>query len=298
MIIDLEKNCEAFLTYLELEKKTSQNTLTAYRHDLQEFRNFCDELEIKALKYVTIKVIKRYVGHMNGRDLDKSSIARKMTTLRMFFDFLLDRELIDYNFIKDIKNPKFRRKLPEIISEKEFEKAASVSQSLEQNQFKILLHEAILELLYGCSLRVSEVCSVKTGDIDFLKGSIRVLGKGSKVRIVPVGRVSLDCLKKYYDIRIGISVSPYFLINHLGNNINVKYVYRLVNRYLSVVTEIEKKSPHVLRHSSATHMLDNGADLLAIKEILGHENLSTTQIYTHVSIERLRSIYKKAHPKS
>lgn len=125
-----------------------------------------------------------------------------------------------------------------------------------------------------------------------------MLGKGSKVRIVPVGRVSLDCLKKYYDIRIGISVSPYFLINHLGNNINVKYVYRLVNRYLSVVTEIEKKSPHVLRHSSATHMLDNGADLLAIKEILGHENLSTTQIYTHVSIERLRSIYKKAHPKS
>ena len=298
MIIDLEKNCEAFLAYLELEKKTSQNTLTAYRHDLQEFRNFCDELEIKAISSVTIKVIKRYVGHMNGRDLDKSSIARKMTTLRMFFDFLLDRELIDYNFVKDIKNPKFRRKLPEIISEKEFEKAASVSQSLEQNQFKILLHEAILELLYGCSLRVSEVCSVKTGDIDFLKGSIRVLGKGSKVRIVPVGRVSLDCLKKYYDIRIGISVSPYFLINHLGNNINVKYVYRLVNRYLSVVTEIEKKSPHVLRHSSATHMLDNGADLLAIKEILGHENLSTTQIYTHVSIERLRSIYKKAHPKS
>lgn len=298
MIIDLEKNSEAFLAYLELEKKTSQNTLTAYRHDLQEFRNFCDELEIKALSSVTIKVIKRYVGHMNRRDLDKSSIARKMTTLRMFFDFLLDRELIDYNFVKDIKNPKFRRKLPEIISEKEFEKAASVSQSLEQNQFKILLHEAILELLYGCSLRVSEVCSVKTGDIDFLKGSIRVLGKGSKVRIVPVGRVSLDCLKKYYDIRIGISVSPYFLINHLGNNINVKYVYRLVNRYLSVVTEIEKKSPHVLRHSSATHMLDNGADLLAIKEILGHENLSTTQIYTHVSIERLRSIYKKAHPKS
>ena len=298
MIIDLEKNCEAFLVYLELEKKTSQNTLTAYRHDLREFRNFCEELEIKALQNISLKVVKRYVGHMNGRDLDKSSIARKMTTLRMFFDFLLDRELIDYNFVKDIKNPKFRRKLPEIISEREFEKAASVSQTLEQNQFKILLHEAILELLYGCSLRVSEVCSVKTGDIDFLKGSIRVLGKGSKVRIVPVGRVSLDCLKKYYDIRIGISVSPYFLINHLGNSINVKYVYRLVNRYLSVVTEIEKKSPHVLRHSSATHMLDNGADLLAIKEILGHENLSTTQIYTHVSIERLRSIYKKAHPKS
>jgi len=298
VIIELVENSDDFLAFLELQKKTSQKTIIAYRHDLQEFREFCDERKIETLSAVSIKTIKRYVGHLNGRDLDKSSIARKMTTLRMFFDFLLDRELIDYNFVKDIKNPKFRRKLPEIISEKEFEKTASVSQNLESNQYKVLLHEAILELLYGCSLRVSEVCSVKTADIDFTNGSLRVLGKGSKIRIVPIGRISLNCLREYKLVRDGISMSPGFLITDRRNNVNVKYVYRLVNRTLSVITEIEKKSPHVLRHSSATHMLDNGADLLAIKEILGHENLSTTQIYTHVSIERLRSIYKKAHPKS
>ncbi|GAB1442128.1 tyrosine-type recombinase/integrase [Ignavibacteriales bacterium] len=298
MTIDLKQACTGFQDFLVHSKKSSANTVVAYKNDLEDFLDFCEGIKVTSVEQISVKTVKRFLGNLGSSGLDKSSIARKMTTVRMFFEYLLEKEIIEYNFVKDIKNPKFRRKLPEIISDKEFVKTAALAPKMEQNEFKVLLHEAILELLYGCSLRVSEVCSINTKDIDFAGGSIRVTGKGSKTRLVPVGRVSLSILKDFKELKEKCFVNPRFLVNHLGKEVNVKYIYRVVNEYLSKITDIDKKSPHVLRHSSATHMLDNGADLLAIKEILGHANLSTTQIYTHVSIERLRSIYKKAHPKS
>lgn len=298
MTVNLKQACTGFEDFLVHAKKSSTNTVIAYTNDLEDFLIFCERIKITSVDQVSVKIVKRFLGSLGSSGLDKSSIARKMTTVRMFFEYLLEKELIEYNFVKDIKNPKFRRKLPEIISDKEFVKTTALAPKLEQKEYKVLLHSAILELLYGCSLRVSEVCSIKTQDIDFNGSSIRVTGKGSKTRLVPVGRVSLQVLSDYKEFKEKCFVNPHFLVNHLGKEVNVKYIYRIVNEYLSNITDIEKRSPHVLRHSSATHMLDNGADLLAIKEILGHENLSTTQIYTHVSIERLRSIYKKAHPKS
>jgi len=295
---NLHHFCEEFVAVLKNGRHNSQNTVVAYENDLDGFAGFCDQIDVTDIHKVTVKTVKRYLVHLNSLGLDRSSIARKMTTLRVFFDHLVDIEEIDYNFVKDIKNPKFQRKLPDIVSEQEFECTAKLASNSAENKFKDLFHNAILELLYGCSLRVSEVCSVKSEDIDLSRGSLRVTGKGSKTRMVPIGRKSIKVLAEYWELRKAMIPDPVFLINANGRRVNQQYIYRLVRRLLTNTTEIKKKSPHVLRHSSATHMLDHGADLLAIKEILGHENLSTTQIYTHVSIERLKGIYKKAHPKS
>ena len=158
--------------------------------------------------------------------------------------------------------------------------------------------KAIFELLYGCAFRVSEVCSLNLGDLDFYSMSIRILGKGSKVRLVPIGTKSTEVMKEYLSSLESRSNEIPLFVDKSGDRINRFYIYGIVKKYLKEVTDIAKKSPHILRHSAATHMLDNDADLLAVKEILGHENLSTTQIYTHVSIERLKKTYKKAHPKS
>ncbi len=295
---NLHHFCEEFIAVLKNGRNNSQNTVIAYENDLDGFIGFCDQVDVTDIHKITVKTVKRYLVHLNSLGLDRSSIARKMTTLRVFFDHLVDLEEVDYNFVKDIKNPKFQRKLPDIVSEQEFEYTAKLASNSAENKFKDLFHNAILELLYGCSLRVSEVCSVLSEDIDLGRGSLRVTGKGSKTRMVPIGRKSLKVIAEYWEVRRNLSPDPVFLINANCRRVNQQYIYRLVRRLLTNTTDIKKKSPHVLRHSSATHMLDHGADLLAIKEILGHENLSTTQIYTHVSIERLKGIYKKAHPKS
>jgi len=158
--------------------------------------------------------------------------------------------------------------------------------------------KAIFEILYGCAIRVDELCKLNYGDLDLKEQTLKVFGKGSKMRIVPVGEKSVEVINKYLKLKaFDVPTVPLFT-NRKGKRIYQRFVHRLVNKYLSRVTDLKKKSPHVLRHSAATHMLDNGADLKAVKEILGHESLSTTQIYTHVSVERLKSTYKRSHPKS
>jgi site-specific recombinase XerD len=171
-----------------------------------------------------------------------------------------------------------------------------VEEEKELKEAKLII--AIIELLYGCALRVDELCKLNNIDLDLKEKIIKVVGKGSKMRIVPIGDKSISIVNEYLSIKKKNGGKEALLITKKGNRIYPRYVHRIVNKYLSKVTDIKKKSPHILRHSAATHMLDNGADLRAVKEILGHENLSTTQIYTHVSIERLKSAYKKAHPKS
>jgi len=169
----------------------------------------------------------------------------------------------------------------------------------EENDNNVIIRDkAIFELLYGCALRVSELCGLNIIDVDLKNLSVRVFGKGSKIRIVPIGTKSLSNIKRYSDSQIERDVKSPFFINSKNERISRRQIYSIVKKHLTRVSDIKKKSPHILRHSAATHMLDNNADIMAVKEILGHENLSTTQIYTHVSIERLKSSYKKAHPKS
>jgi site-specific recombinase XerD len=286
-----------FLIQLSSVEQCSNNTIIAYRNDLSQFLEFCETRNINSVIDFNERIIRNYIIELNDNELSKTSISRKLSSLRSFINYLLNEEKIKQNPSKNIPNPKIKRKLPETISLDSFLKIYMlVDESKDINKARVI--KVIFELLYGCALRVSELCNLNYGDVDLLNKTIKVTGKGNKTRIVPIGSKSLLILEDYLLEREAIKKNDPLIITQKGKRIYPKLVGRLTNKYVGLVSSIEKKSPHIFRHSAATHMLDNGADLLAIKEILGHQNLSTTQIYTHVSVERLKELYKKAHPKS
>lgn len=287
-----------YLLELSSVRRYSPQTIRSYKNDLSKFQNFCQEKSKVSIELITEKFIKSFLVKLNDEELSKISMSRILASVRGLFKYAFQNELIKTNPAAYIKNPKTPRKLPEIASEQNIISIYNELSKEESHKKKNLLVKVIFELLYGCSLRVSELCSLKVSDYLAKEKSLRVLGKGSKTRIVPVGSKSLEIINEYLSTFPYGKISEMLIRNEKGKSISTKYVYRAVNKYLSIVSDLKKKSPHVLRHSSATHMLDNGADLRAVKEILGHENLSTTQIYTHVSIERLKATYKKSHPKS
>jgi site-specific recombinase XerD len=293
---------ERMLSELSGVKRASQNTIEAYSRDINQFISFCQSNNISEIKKINEKTIRQFIISLGELLLSKSSISRKLSSLRHLFDYAIRNDLIDKNPIAKIPNPKVTRKLPETINLDSFlEIYRLIDKDFADNLISTDIAartKAIFELLYGCAFRVSELCSLNIGDIDFHDMSIKVLGKGSKFRTVPIGLKSLKVIKEYFNfLRFDKSSQPLF-VDKKNERLNRHYVYQLVKKYISRVSDIHKKSPHILRHSAATHMLDRDADIMAIKEILGHENLSTTQIYTHVSIERLKKSYKKAHPKS
>jgi len=295
MTDNISKIIENLLTELSGIARVSENTLSAYKSDLNDFVQFCNEYEITSINQINARHIKTYLMTLNEKKYSKSSVARKLSALRKLFDFGIKNDLIHSNPVKKISNPKIQRKLPETISSSFYEEILQTIEKKIENPEQRKRNKAIFELLYGCALRVSELCNLNVEDVDIKKMSIRILGKGSKVRIVPLGTKSLPIIMDYMNSRNDNNNALF--VDDEGKRINRFFVYRLVKNFLKEI-EIKKKSPHILRHSAATHMLDRDADLLAVKEILGHENLSTTQIYTHVSIERLKKIYKQAHPKS
>ena len=286
-----------FLSELKGIKNASQNTVSAYQRDLLQFKNFILEKNISELNKITKKHIRFFIVHLNSSGNSTSTIARKLTTLRGIFLFSIRNGFIETNPLKDISNPKIKRKIPETLSLKSFE---NVIQNLSKKEVeeKDLLLIAIFELLYGSALRVSELCSLNYGDIDLTNKVVKVIGKGSKERILPLGEQSILAIKNYLNFLDAKSKSSPLFLTKTKKRIYPRIIQKYVKENIQMVSDISKKSPHVLRHSAATHMLDNGADLLSVKEILGHENLSTTQIYTHVSIERLKKTYKSSHPKS
>ena len=281
-------------------KRHSKHSLIAYKGDLEAFEGFCTERGVTEVSGITKRILREYVLFLHSKKYSSVTISRKLSSLKGLLTFAFKNDIIEQNISSFIKKPKIRRKLPEVISAEDFNVtlAAIDREAAVRPEMDTALIRVIFELLYGCSLRVSEVCAILTKDIDLRSRTIKVLGKGNKERLVPVGVQSIPVLKSYMQSRGSTLFVGSFLTTKDGRSIYPKLVYRLVRHFLSQVSEITRKSPHILRHSSATHMLDNGADLAAIKEILGHANLSTTQIYTHVSIERLKSIYKKTHPKS
>lgn len=277
--------------------RASDNTVQAYTRDINEFIKFCDVSNITILSSVSDKTIRHFIMGLSANKVEKTTISRKLSSLRKLFEYAIRNEIIENNPIAKIPNPKSKRKLPETINLDSFLEIYNLIN--KENEFveaKRII--AIFELLYGCAFRVSELCSLNIGSLDFGTSSIRVLGKGSKTRIVPLGGKSALVVKEYLNVLENSNHSFPLFVSKDGNRIDRFEVYNLVKKYIGMVSDINKKSPHILRHSAATHMLDNEADIMAVKEILGHENLSTTQIYTHVSIERLKQSYKKAHPKS
>lgn len=290
----IEKILKEYLRYLKSIRRYSDNTVKSYRADLEEFTSYCLEYSKKDISEISEKFIKSYLMVLSESGITKKSISRKISSIKGLFKFAYLNEYIKANPASAISGPKIPRKLPEVASSdaildayKEIDK--------EKDSEKI---KAMFELLYGCAIRVDELCKLNYGDLDLKEQTLKVLGKGSKMRIVPVGDKSVEVINKYLKINKFNSHSLPLFTTEKGKRIYPRMVHRLVNKYLSLVTDLKKRSPHVLRHSAATHMLDNGADLKAVKEILGHENLSTTQIYTHVSVERLKSTYKRSHPKS
>jgi len=293
MAVKISQAIEQFLSQISNIRRYSDNTIKAYRIDLSEFNHFCEQNAKENIDNITEKVLKQYLVNLVQKELDQKSISRKLSAIRSLFKFAFINEMIESNPASAISNPKTRRKLPSVVDVKTLE------QLIDKNEISTNIFEKIIfELLYGCALRVSELCNLRYKDIDFYSGTIRILGKGNKVRIVPIGKKSREILECYLNENPVNSQDDYLIRTEKNNKIYPRLVYRIVNRNLTKVTDVKNKSPHTLRHSAATHMLDNGADLRVVKEILGHENLSTTQIYTHVSIERLKATYKKSHPKS
>lgn len=291
----IDQLIEMYLSELKSIKRYSQNTIKSYREDLVGFNNFCSNAQKESIENITNKNIKSYLMKLNELGFDRRSISRKLASVRGLFKYAFQRGSVETNPSLQIQNPKLDKKLPEVVTLDSF---LNIYQNIDQSEKNPLTIQVIFELLYGCALRVSELCGINNSDIDLRNMVLKIRGKGNKERIVPIGGKSLDIIEKYFEWKKSLFHTDAFLINSKGQRIYPRYIHRVVQKYLSKVTDVKKRSPHVLRHTAATHMLDRGADIRVVKEILGHENLSTTQIYTHVSIERLKSAYKKAHPKS
>ncbi|MCU0343063.1 MAG: tyrosine-type recombinase/integrase [Ignavibacterium sp.] len=286
---------EKYISEIKNIRRYSDNTIKSYSTDLLEFVEYCIEKNKTDLSEITEKFIKSYLMVLSEKDLDKKTIARKLAAIRSSFKYAFQNDVITENPLSFIANPKSARKLPEVIPSNLILEIYKLADEVDKNPELI---KVVFELLYGCALRVSELCDLKFSSLDLKKAQIRVLGKGNKMRIVPIGEKSLIILNDYLAKNPVNYFDGYLIRSKKNDKLYPRLVYRMINKYLTKVSDLKKKSPHILRHSAATHMLDNGADLRAVKEILGHENLSTTQIYTHVSIERLKSTYKKSHPKS
>jgi site-specific recombinase XerD len=293
--MQIKKLINSYLDYTESIKRYSPQTVKAYHTDLNQFLEFCNSLNKFTAKDLTEKFIKKYLMHLSEIGLETRSISRKLASVRGLMKYAFRSQIINTNPVRYIKNPRSNKKLPEITTTESVLKIYNLADEAEDEPARV---KVIFELLYGCALRVSELCHLNYGDLDIKGRTLRVKGKGSKIRIVPVGQKSIEIIEEYFNITVHNNNNQPLIKTKGGNRIYPRFVYRVINKYLSKVTDIKKKSPHVLRHSAATHMLDRGADLRAVKELLGHENLSTTQIYTHVSVERLKSTYKKSHPKS
>jgi site-specific recombinase XerD len=283
----------SYLEYISKVKNYSDMTIKSYREDFDLFSRFCNDSSKNDISDVSERFIRSFLIYLNTNGYNKKSINRKLSSLKGMFNFGINNEIITYNPTGNISGLKNSIKIPEIIGQSIF---PQIMLLIDKESKEPELEKVIFELLYGCALRVSELCDLNINDLNLNRKSLTIHGKGSKIRNVPVGEKSIIAINNYLKIRNSTELS--LITNKKGRKLNQKRVYNIINKYLSMVTDIEKKSPHILRHSAATHMLDNGADLLAVKEILGHENLSTTQIYTHVSIERLKNTYKKSHPKS
>ena len=284
---------ESFIKHLTDERNYSEHTVKAYRGDLENFRDFLLKEE-KKIEDTDIATINAYVSTLYGKN-SPASVERKISAIRSFFSYLVRKDIVAQNPAKLVRTPKKEKHLPVFLSVDEVFNLVDVKDP-EKNPLRVR-DRAVLELLYSSGLRVSELAGATLADLSIGEAIIRVRGKGNKERIVPVGSKALSALGEYLDIREELKpVSDRIFLNSRGRGITTRSLARIIKKY-GLVSGISKNvSPHVLRHSFATHLLAGGADLRAIQEMLGHASLSTTQRYTHLSVERIMEVYDKAHP--
>lgn len=289
-----------FFEFLQFQKRYSKNTLISYKNDLASFFSFLEnqypETTIPEIKSVYVR---SWMADMMECKMSARSTNRKISSLRSFFKYLLKKEIVHVNPVVSITSPKIPKRLPQFIT---VEDAIKLFSSIEFSAgFKGLTEKLLLQVLYYTGIRKAELISIKEYDIDKMNSQVKILGKGNKERIIPVSNFLINDLLFYRDQKkkLGLCNEIHTLfVTEKGSSLDPKQVYNIVKKYLALVTTIEKKSPHILRHTFATHLMNNGAELNAVKELLGHASLAATQIYTHNSIEKLKDVYKKAHPKA
>lgn len=294
----LDSYVRPFLSYLRVEKGLSENTLEAYRRDLEKFEAYI-QTRGSTLPRVQRADVVDFLGSLYRRGLDSRSVARHLVTIRNFYRFLLLEELLTEDPAANIESPKLRQSLPEFLTMDEVERL------LRQPSRETVIGKrdlAIIELMYSTGLRVSEVCNLRVSDLHCEAGRVHCVGKGNKERIVPVGRQAIRALETYLrESRPRLlrdRVSPCLFLNHWGGRVNRVGLWKMLNEYGRRAELRKNLTPHMLRHSFATHLLDRGADLRSVQMMLGHSDISTTQIYTHVVEERLKQVYKAHHPRA
>lgn len=290
----------AFIDYLELERKYSAHTVLAYQKDLEAFFCFVKELyEVEDPKMISYTFVRSWIAQLAEAGVSHRSINRKISSLKAFYKFLLKTGDITHSPLAQHKSLKMKKEIQVPFSEAEVDKVLKALQASEE--FSDLRDLAIVSLFYATGMRRSELINLKISDVDFSAHNIKVLGKRNKERIIPLIFWVEEGLKKYLEARENYGVdknNPFLLLTNKGDKLYETFVYRIINDYFSKVSHKTKTSPHMLRHTFATHLLNNGADLNAVKELLGHASLASTQVYTHTSIAELGRVYKNAHPRN
>ncbi len=298
--MDFDSAVRSYLSALEVEKNVSPHTLMAYATALEQFGVYLNEEcgGVQTITEIQPAIIRPFLGWMHDRGLSKRSMRMKLAAVRGLFRFHLRSGTIESNPAALLVSPKMESRLPSFLRESE---AEAMREAFDATKAIGLRDRALCELLYGSGLRVSEALALNVGDINEATRWVRVLGKRRKERIVPIPASALECIREYVAKRGQLATNtdePALFVGARGKRLTSVAAWRIVHKALTPITESQKKSPHVLRHSFATHLLDNGADLSAVSDMLGHSSLSTTQVYTHVSVERLKEAYKRAHPRS
>lgn len=291
---------ELFFKYLQYEKRYSPHTLTSYHTDLGQFALYLEQVyQITDAAEADHTIIRSWLLTLVQNNIQPRSINRKIACLRSYYRFLLAQQRIPANPMLRIKAPKASKKLPAFVAEEPFNNF--LDSFTFEDSFEGQRDRLILEFLYGTGMRLAELINVTEADVNFSAKTVRVLGKGNKERILPLNESLVQSISSYLKYKKSLPAdnnSEKLLVTTKALPLYPKFVYRVVKKHISLVTTSEHNSPHVLRHSFATHLLNKGADLNAIKELLGHASLAATQVYTHNSIERLKSIFEKAHPKA
>ena len=297
----MTKFIELFKAFLEEERHFSDHTITSYLNDLNQFEKFIKTtLNIDKIRVEEISKhhIRAFMAELFNRKLQKRSLARKLATLRSFFNYLIMTEVLTSNPAAQVSTPKPDKILPKFVHQNDLN---DMLDTYKIETFSDMRNITILELFYSTGMRLSELINLQETDFSKNHSTVKVTGKGSKQRVIPLGEKAIERLNAYVSYKkkeFGNLDHPYLFITDKGKQIYPVFIQRMIKKELGKISESTKNSPHILRHSYATHMLDNGADLRSIKDLLGHENISTTQVYTHVTKEKIKHTYKKAHPRA
>jgi integrase/recombinase XerC len=291
---------QSFLDYLKFQKRYSQHTIISYQNDLTSFFDFIEiQFSVQSLNEINASFARSWLASLKEKGIESKSINRKISTLKSFFKYQLKKGIIPTSPMATIVSTKVKKRLPQFVAENDINTLFNYMEFPDNWNGKT--NRLVFHLLYNTGIRQAELINLKEAHIDTGNSTIKVLGKGNKERILPVSNELSQLIKKYVtdkQTELVLADREILLVSEKGKKLYPKYVYTVVKKYLTAVTTIDKKSPHVLRHTFATHLMNNGADINAVKELLGHSSLAATQIYTHNTIEKLKEVYKKAHPKA